>query len=161
MSGQRAVISGQWAVITGTLDEMIHDAVEAEKRRCSDILAKMKITAARSVEFPYLTALNKCQDAIRVPASEPETPADEPTPPADEPMTIDKIGDKLRRYGCIIPKVTQGQYFWCDFDADLASLIEAQARRDADFVRGKWPHPMARVECEHMADELLKAAGLE
>jgi hypothetical protein len=84
------------------------------------------------------------------------SPPIEPEPPAEEPMTIDKIGDKLRARGCVLPKVTQSRYLWCDFDTDLAALVEAQVRRDAEIIR---IHKHSTLD--ELAEAILKAAGLK
>jgi hypothetical protein len=139
--------------VTVKLADAIDGAVEAETKRCVAVVGAAMRTARIRNDDRLANDLRDCLTEIG---------ATEPPPP--EPMTIDKIGDKLRKYGCIIPKVTQARYLWCDFDKDLAKLVREQARLDRNHCLDEGHRHMSDTWFEAStacAARIAEAAGLE
>lgn len=123
-------------------------AVEAERERWATILSTAKDAAIKNTDYPIAAALRDCWDAGTFQIS----PSPEPEPP--EPMTIAGVTNNL--YGICMCKHTADIVEW------LTALVEAQARRDAKFIRYelKDGHGCMIPNAHWVADKLLESAGL-
>lgn len=117
------------------LDGIVAEAVENERGRCLSVVVKAKMDATQKARYAVASSLRECEHAIRTTGSESQ-------PPADELMTIETV----------MRKALSGQSVNV-LKADLAALVQAQVRRDAETC--------FTTACSACGKLLLESAGLE
>ena len=131
-------------------DEVIREAVEAERERCAAVARTEWANIKHGVSDQATRTDYICQKVAAA------ILATKPTPPPDEPMTIPKAIEDL---GEIIHD-THGN--WRTLETVLAALVEAQARRDAALCL-KMGAATAQQGITQRAcyDTILESAGLK